>query len=172
MTVDLPEGFAGQDRDLDGQIGLYEWNLATLGTFRRIDTNKDGFLTPREFQAAEITEPPEADEEEADDDDDSSKKTTTASGSSSRSRGSSSSRSTRSSGSSGSGDAEKKASSSAEKIGRFYFKRLDKDKDGKLSAKEWEAAGRVRAAIEKKKIKLAIPADVDKFAKAFAASRS
>ncbi|MFP6768901.1 MAG: HEAT repeat domain-containing protein [Planctomycetaceae bacterium] len=63
------------------------------------------------------------------------------------------------------------SSSSTKKLARLYFGRLDKDKDGKLSAKEWEMAGRVRVLFEKQKIELAIPADVDKFAKAFAASR-
>ncbi len=166
LTVDLPEGFVAQDRDLDGQIGLYEWNLTALGAFRRIDANKDGFLTPRELQAAEVTEPPEGGEDASEKEEGSA----TASKSSSRSRGSSSSKSKKSSSSSKSAKAA--STGTYDRIARLYFKRLDKDKDGKISDKEWQPGDRVRAAFEKKSIKLEIPADADKFAKAFAASRS
>ncbi|MDP7274848.1 MAG: hypothetical protein QF363_05170 [Planctomycetaceae bacterium] len=80
-------------------------------------------------------------------------------------------RTTRSSDSSSSGDSRKKASNSTDRIAGYFFKRLDKDEDGKLSAREWKAGGRLRAEFKKKKIKLTIPAGVVKFAKAFAASR-
>jgi hypothetical protein len=37
------------DQDGDGQIGLYEWPREKLAEFQKLDSNKDGFLTPEEL---------------------------------------------------------------------------------------------------------------------------
>jgi len=160
VTVDLPEQFGERDRDHDGQIGLYEWRLSALAQFRQLDVNRDGFLTPRELQAAKP-------ETEADADSDSSSKTSdddtepaskTSSGSDKP-------------GSSSSKTASKKAApgtqSRNERRARLVFRALDKDKDGKLTAKEWAASARTRASFKKAGVKLSLPVDVEKFVKAY-----
>lgn len=48
----LPEAFRSMDTNKDGQIGLYEWERAKYAEFRRLDKNKDGFLTPQELASA------------------------------------------------------------------------------------------------------------------------
>jgi len=69
-------------------------------------------------------------------------------------------------------DSTKSAANRSDRIARFLFKKLDKDKDGKLSGKEWQAAPQqTRSAFEKKGIKLDFPVDVAKFSAAFVASR-
>jgi hypothetical protein len=49
LTVDLPEQYASRDTNKDGQLGLYEWPKTDLGTFKRLDLNGDGFVTPQEL---------------------------------------------------------------------------------------------------------------------------
>ena len=49
ITVKLPDAYKARDVDGDGQIGMYEWPRADLATFRKLDRNHDGFLTPREL---------------------------------------------------------------------------------------------------------------------------
>jgi hypothetical protein len=51
----LPEAYRAYDKNQDGQIGLYEWNRSKLSEFRRLDKNRDGFLTPQELA---VTMPP------------------------------------------------------------------------------------------------------------------
>ena len=53
LTVDLPSDYAELDSDFDGQIGFYEWiktRRQDMELFERIDSNIDGFLTPRELK--------------------------------------------------------------------------------------------------------------------------
>ena len=45
----LPAQYASRDINQDGQIGLYEWSRTDFSTFQRLDTNRDGFLTPAEL---------------------------------------------------------------------------------------------------------------------------
>ena len=45
----LPADYVGRDTNRDGQIGLYEWSKNDLSTFSRLDTNRDGFLVPAEL---------------------------------------------------------------------------------------------------------------------------
>ena len=52
---ELPDEFSPGDADADGQIALFEWaawKRSEMSAFFEIDSNEDGFLTPRELIAA------------------------------------------------------------------------------------------------------------------------
>jgi hypothetical protein len=52
---DMPEEFTPGDADQDGQLALFEWaawKRSEMSAFFEIDSNEDGFLTPRELLAA------------------------------------------------------------------------------------------------------------------------
>src|SRR5437667_10050358 len=49
ITMKLPDQYRSRDTDKDGQIGLYEWPRSDYATFRKLDLNGDGFLTPQEL---------------------------------------------------------------------------------------------------------------------------
>lgn len=52
LLAKLPDEYVGRDTNRDGQIGLYEWSRKDLATFRRLDSNRDGFLTAQELIAS------------------------------------------------------------------------------------------------------------------------
>src|SRR5262245_61047678 len=47
--LQLPEQYRSRDTDKDGQIGMYEWPKTDFATFRKLDLNRDGFLTAEEL---------------------------------------------------------------------------------------------------------------------------
>jgi Ca2+-binding EF-hand superfamily protein len=49
VTMKLPDEYRSKDKDKDGQIGMYEWSRSDYATFRKLDLNGDGFLTPMEL---------------------------------------------------------------------------------------------------------------------------
>lgn len=52
LTVALPAQYHSLDTNQDGQIGLYEWPRSDFSSFRKLDLNNDGLLTPRELVKA------------------------------------------------------------------------------------------------------------------------
>ena len=52
VTIKLPEQYRSKDINKDGQIGMYEWPRSDYATFRRLDLNHDGFLTPLELTSS------------------------------------------------------------------------------------------------------------------------
>jgi len=52
VTIKLPEQYRSRDTNKDGQIGMCEWPRSDYATFRRLDLNHDGFLTPQELTAS------------------------------------------------------------------------------------------------------------------------
>jgi len=50
LSADLPEQYASRDTNQDGQLGLYEWPKTDWATFKRLDLNGDGFVTPQELE--------------------------------------------------------------------------------------------------------------------------
>ena len=53
----LPDQYRARDTDKDGQIGLYEWPRSDYATFRKLDLNRDGFLTPQELTSVPSSKP-------------------------------------------------------------------------------------------------------------------
>lgn len=49
LTAALPSKYAAFDKNLDDQIGMYEWDRAKYAEFIALDRNGDGFLTPNEL---------------------------------------------------------------------------------------------------------------------------
>lgn len=56
----LPAEYQAQDKNGDGQIGLYEWDRAKYAEFAKLDKNGDGFLTPAELAAKIVAKPGDA----------------------------------------------------------------------------------------------------------------
>jgi len=163
MTVDLPEQYAAQDKDQDGQLGLYEWKLSAIAQFKALDKNGDGFLTPRELTtAAEQT----------------ASQSGSGSGGSSTDTSAAAKTPAPTATTAVSTSAPQPASASATKkdpgtvrYAKYAFKALDKNKDGSLSADEWKQSKRTRTHFEKNKIELKLPTNEDGFVAAFPARR-
>ncbi len=51
----LPDQYQALDKNKDGQIGLSEWDRTKYAEFRKLDKNRDGFLTPKELAATVVT---------------------------------------------------------------------------------------------------------------------
>jgi len=51
-TYSLPSEYVEKDKNMDGQIGLYEWSRSDLPAFHQLDLDRDGFLTPFEILKA------------------------------------------------------------------------------------------------------------------------
>jgi len=56
-ALKLPDQYRSRDLDKDGQIGMYEWPKSDYATFRRLDLNHDGFLTPQELTPTASNKP-------------------------------------------------------------------------------------------------------------------
>ena len=167
ITVDLPEQYASQDLDLDGQLGLYEWKLSAISQFRSLDTNSDGFLTPRELlvtptdnsTAAASTDSAPASASPA---------STTVSVSKTTTAKPTTAATSKKSG--GNNSADKKSAGTI-RIAKFTFRALDKDKDGKITAEEWSKSKRTRDQFAKSKVTLKLPVDEAGFVAAYPARR-
>jgi Ca2+-binding EF-hand superfamily protein len=116
----LPEQYRSVDRDLDGQIGLYEWSKTDYATFARLDLNGDGFLTPQELSRATAAK--------------SAPTRTTASGTASVA-----STTTPAAGDSTTTPAADTSMPSGGPA-EATFNVLDKDKDGRITEAEWKAS--------------------------------
>ncbi len=167
ITVDLPEQYASQDLDLDGQLGLYEWKLSAISQFRSLDTNSDGFLTPRELlvtptdnsTAAASTDSAPASASPA---------STTVSVSKTTTAKPTTAATSKKSG--GNNSADKKSAGTI-RIAKFTFRALDKNKDGKITADEWSKSKRTRDQFAKSKVTLKLPVDEAGFVAAYPARR-
>lgn len=49
QLLGLPKEFIDADKNGDGQIGMYEWDLSKLSDYDKYDLNGDGYITPQEY---------------------------------------------------------------------------------------------------------------------------
>ncbi|MSR60057.1 MAG: hypothetical protein EXS05_20865 [Planctomycetaceae bacterium] len=124
MNVKLPEAYRAKDTNRDGQIGLYEWSLSDYKTFRKLDLNGDGFLTPQE-----LIKGPRAVVEVS--------RTSTSSSTTGPASATTSSDSGTASSTTGKSESPSSGPSGPKNPADTAFKLLDKDNDGMISEKEW-----------------------------------
>lgn len=132
VTIDLPDTFRALDLDGDGQIGFYEWRTwdrSRIDEFFFLDTNGDGFLTPKELMAAGLP-------------DSGGRPSDTGFG-----RPSSDFRP--------SADTNRSSDSNDEyddtpevRQGRRFFEMLDTNRDGRVNPDEWSASRRLKPLFE------------------------
>lgn len=163
IGVEMPENYTTGDTDGDGQITLLEWRQwrpQEIAEFLRMDTNEDGFLTPRELMIAENF-PDELPD-------------TSSQPSPTYASAQPTPTPTRTAGRDDEGNANGGASSAKASAAeaRFVFGVLDKaPKDGKLTSHEWNQSKSIRQGFEEKGISLPLPADLDVFLERYPPNR-
>jgi hypothetical protein len=158
----LPDEYRSKDKDKDGQIGMYEWSRTDYATFRRLDLNGDGFITPLELSRAGR-----------------SKRSTYAdsgSGTSSTSSLGSTSSSTSAapvvavtSDTPADGASEMPTVSRSEAERQFEV--VDKDKDGKVTEAEFQKSIVAKMKFTKAGVVLTFPVGRDEFLRLYPASK-
>lgn len=150
--IPLPDLYRSKDSDKDGQIGMYEWPRSDYAAFRRLDLNHDGFLTPEELtrgtqQSASRSRsaPPET--------------TATPPAIVASTTAVSAAGLPGSAASSATPPAPTGSRSEAERI----FEVTDKDKDGKITAEEWNRSYLAKPKFEKAGIGVTFPLPRDEF---------
>jgi hypothetical protein len=154
VTVDLPEAWKVADLDKDGQIGLYEWDRKKYKEFFALDTNRDSLLTPKEISRSSGASPaPSA---------------TAVAATTIPSSRSNSTKSAKPVAATPSGipivAVEYDASSAEGRWAKYVFGRLDKNKDGSLSADEWNGSVKTRDSFKKHNAQMSFPANFEAFA--------
>ena len=168
VTVDLQENLLDRDHNKDGQISLHEWNRKAYAEFMQLDRNGDFVLTPKEIAIALKNGVTISD----------AGKKAAPSGSVAAAASKSSSTKTVSTPSKTSTSAKPSGAplniaeeygpnTKAGRMARFMFKLVDKDKDTKISAVEWERSSSSKT-FKKLGIELQIPATVDQYIAAYA----
>ena len=147
-TIQLPDQYRSKDADKDGQIGLYEWPRSDYATFRRLDVNGDGFLTPKELVQGPSKRKP--------------------GGSSSSGAGGRFSRTARSSPSST--DDTPVISKSNVEAERF-FDLLDKDKNGKITEEEFKKSFTAPKKFSDAGVALTFPVGKEEFIRLYPAKK-
>ena len=167
VTLKLPEEYRSKDKDKDGQIGMYEWSRTDYATFRKLDLNGDGFITPLELSRAGRSKRSASAEVAS---------SSSTSGSSSFSgSGSSSSTSDKTSttvtSASAPADNAAEATSDAPVVSRSeaerQFEVVDKDKDGKVTEAELQKSIVARLKFTKAGIVLSFPVGREEFLRAY-----
>ncbi len=171
-TVDLNQEFVQHDMDQDGQIGLYEWrknNPTKLGDFFAMDLNGDGFLTPKEIKLAK----------------EGKTQRSAASFMFALNTGQPATNPLAASGNpSAPGSTEAPKQSTPEKPSQpesvqvsapstdplvaqagYFFKLVDRDKDGSVSPEEWKKSRSMRRMFEQANIDLTVTMSQEQFVK-------
>ncbi len=140
VTLDIPVKFEEGDKDLDGQIGFYEWKKwkrEEISLFAAYDRNSDGFLTPRELAKGPVEMPENSTIATAIPVATPVSKTAVAATPSS--------------------SPAVDLNSVAARRGDQMFKLLDKDRDGQLVSSEWGRSKKLKPLFEKGGVDLSKP---------------
>lgn len=171
-TVDLNQEFVQYDMDQDGQIGLYEWrknNPTKLGDFFTMDLNGDGFLTPKEIKLAKEgkTQRSAASFMFALNTGQPAANPLAASGSTSASGSAEPSKQPTPEKSSQPESVQVSAPSTDPLVAQagYFFKLVDRDKDGSVSPEEWKKSRSMRRMFEEANIDLTVTMPQEQFVK-------
>lgn len=154
VTMDLPESWKVADLDKDGQIGLYEWDRKKYQEFFALDTNGDSLLTPQEISRSSGASPAPSSTAMAATTIPSSRSTSTSTSKPSAAAPSGAPLAA----------AEYDEKSAEGRWAKYVFGRLDKNKDGSLSADEWDGSAKTRDSFKQQNAQLTFPASFEAFA--------
>lgn len=173
ITASLPSTWQPLDLNGDGQIGLYEWDRNQFAEFLQFDLNSDGLLTAGEIVATKASPPPGFVPQQV-------PGAAPATGTPAPSAQPASTVSVSPPAVSNTATPAAPAASvpsgkplspvkvdlesSEGRYARFVFQRLDRNRDGSLTADEWEQSQSIRQSFEKFSATLTFPADFDRFA--------
>jgi len=161
LTKPLPDKYTELDTDTDGQVALYEWlkmRRDELDQFDLMDSNKDGYLTPRELhsfdEATSKSEPQVVSYK---------RERLTIVGGGRTSSGTSGSSLSKKESKAGA----KEAKAEHETRGKMYAGYMDRNKNGKIDIEEWENSRRIKPMFEQAGVKIEAMS-VDEFTKRYA----
>ena len=158
----LPDEHRSKDKDKDGQIGMYEWSRNDYATFRKLDLNGDGFITPLEFSRAGKSKRPAS----ADVVSNSSTGTSGARGTATTTAAPAAA-TTAEAPAEGASDVPVVNRSEAER----QFEVVDKDKDGKVTEAELQKSIVARLKFSKAGIVLSFPMSREEFLRVYPAPK-